>query len=199
MVGEHADQHNRAGDRERHAEYDAGRPAPAKQVRDDGAERCGDGALRDRPGNGDASHGKQFFDVKLKADAEHQQDDADLGELFGDFRVGDEPGCVRTHQRAGKEIADDRGQPCSLREVTQDQGGRKAAGERQDQIEVVHGRIVLRGLALLLAEHALVPPRGEERREDRGDDDRRGDLHRGRFGNRRVGRVRHGDGLRHGR
>ena len=199
MVGEHADQHNRARDRERHAENDASRPAPAKQARDDGSERRGSCALRDRPGNGDAPHGKQFFHVKLKAHAEHQEDDPDLGELFGDFRVGDKPGSMRANQRAGNEVADDRGEPGALREVTQDQGGRKAARKRQDQIQVVHEPIVLRRLARLLAKHALVPPRGEERSEDGGDNDRRGDLHGGRFGNRRVGRVCHGDGLGYGR
>jgi hypothetical protein len=38
--------------------------------------------------------------VKLQADAEHQQDDADLGELLGDFGVGDKSRRVRAHERA---------------------------------------------------------------------------------------------------
>ena len=35
------------------------------------------------PGNGDAPDGEQLLDVELQADAEHEQDDADLGELRG--------------------------------------------------------------------------------------------------------------------
>jgi hypothetical protein len=45
--------------------------------------------------------------VKLQADAEHQQDDADFGELFGQRGVGDETGGVRSDERAGDEITDD--------------------------------------------------------------------------------------------
>ena len=102
VIGEHADEHDGARDRERHAEDDPRRPAPAEPTRDDGAEQRGDGALRDGAGNGDTPDGQQFFDVELQADAEHQQDDADFGELFGDFRVGDEARRVRTDQRAGQ-------------------------------------------------------------------------------------------------
>ena len=118
--------------------------------RDDGAEHRGDRALRDGAGNGDPSNGEQFLDVKLQADAEHQQDDADLGELLGDLRVGDESRRVRTDQRAREQIADDRRQARALREVAENQRGREAAGERQDQIEVVHRRIVLRQIDLAL-------------------------------------------------
>ena len=138
------------------------------------APRSGDGA-----GNRDTSNGEQLFDVKLKADAEHQQNDADFGKLFGDFRVGDESGSVRADQSAGKQIADDRGEAGAMCEVTQNQGGGEAAGQRQDQIQVVHRRIVLRQIHLsrcrglgdrrfrrtaqgcfarLLASHPFVPP-----------------------------------------
>ena len=61
----------------------------------------------DRAGHRDAPHGEQFLDVELQADAEHQQDDADLGELLGEVRVGDEARRVRPDQRAGEQVADD--------------------------------------------------------------------------------------------
>ena len=44
-------------------------------------------------------------------------------------------------------------------------------------------------LRCLLANHPLVPPRREQRRQNRGDDDRCGDLHRCGFCDRRVGCV----------
>ena len=80
------------------------RPAPADQsqpndARQQRAEHRGDGALRDRAGNGDAADGEQLLEMELQADAEHQQDDADLGQLLGEVRVGDEARRVRADQR----------------------------------------------------------------------------------------------------
>ena len=56
-----------------------------------------------------------------RPDAEHEQDDADLGELLGQRRVGDEAGRVRPDQRARQQVADDRRQAEALREEAQDQ------------------------------------------------------------------------------
>ena len=56
----------------------------------------------------------------------------DLGELFGDFGVGDEPRCVRTHECARQEIADYRRKTCSPCEVPQDQRGGEPSGKRED-------------------------------------------------------------------
>ncbi len=50
---------------------------------------------------------EQVVEVKLKSDAEHQKDDADLGQLVRQFLVGDEAGCVRSNGETGKKIADD--------------------------------------------------------------------------------------------
>ena len=89
---------------------------------------CSDGA-----GNGDAPHGQQFLEVELQADAEHQQDDADFGELLGEMRVGDEAGRVGTDDDAGEQVADDRRQAEPLRDVADDQRGAEAGRERQDE------------------------------------------------------------------
>ncbi len=174
----------------------AGQLHPNHRARS-GAQNGGHDALRDGSWNCDASNGEQFFDMELEADAEHQQDDADFCELFGNLRIGDKSRRVRTDQCARKQIPDDGRQARAVREVAQDQGGREAACKRENQIQVVHGPIVLRRLALLLSDHPFVPPRGEQRCEDRGDDDRRGDLHCRRFGDRRVGGVGHRDSLGH--
>ena len=42
-----------------------------------------DQALAHGAGHGDPPHGEQLLEVEVQADAEHQQDDADLGELVG--------------------------------------------------------------------------------------------------------------------
>ena len=44
----------------------------------------------------------------MQADAEHQQNDADLGELVGKAGVGDEAWRVRADQHAGYQIAEKR-------------------------------------------------------------------------------------------
>jgi hypothetical protein len=44
----------------------------------------------------------------VQADAEHQQDDADLGQLVGHALVGDEARRERPDQHAGKEVAHQR-------------------------------------------------------------------------------------------
>ena len=49
-----------------------------------------DEGLADGPRDGDAPHGEQVPEREVDADAEHQQDHADLGELGGDRGVGDE-------------------------------------------------------------------------------------------------------------
>ena len=46
--------------------------------------------------------------MKMETHAEHEQNDPELGELFGDVRVGDETRCERPDQHAGEEVADDR-------------------------------------------------------------------------------------------
>jgi hypothetical protein len=42
----------------------------------------------------------------MQADAKHQQDDADLGELVGDGLVRHVARGERSHQHAGQQIAD---------------------------------------------------------------------------------------------
>jgi hypothetical protein len=73
-------------------------------------------------------YGEQFFDVELEANAEHQQNDADLRKLFRHRCVGDEAGCVRTHQRARQQVTHNRRQSKTLREKTQYEGRAEASG-----------------------------------------------------------------------
>ncbi len=134
VVGQHANQHDGARDGQRHPEHEPRGPAPAERVREQRAERRGHRALPDRAGHRDAPHREQVLDVEVQADAEHQQDDADLGQLLGEARVGDEARRVRPDEQAGQQIADDRRQPEPVRDVAQDERRRQAAGERQDQV-----------------------------------------------------------------
>ena len=150
VVREHAGEDDRARDRNGEAEDDAGGPTPTEPVHHGGAEGGGHDALHDGSGDGDVFDGEQLFEVKLQADAEHQQDDADLGELLGHGDVGDEAGGVRADDDAGEQVADDGGEPDALREVTEGEGRDKAAGEREDEIDVVHRRVGARSVGRVL-------------------------------------------------
>jgi hypothetical protein len=76
--------------------------------------------------------------MKLQADAEHKEDDADLGQLFGDVAVGHKAGRVRTHERAGQQVAHDGREAGPLRQVAEHERGGERAGQRQDEIKVMH-------------------------------------------------------------
>ncbi len=78
--------------------YPATRAAPAPSA--NAVPPADEGA-----GYRDAAYGEQFIDVKLKADAEHEQDDADVGKLLGQARVGHEPGRIGTNHHSGEEVA----------------------------------------------------------------------------------------------
>jgi hypothetical protein len=138
VVRQHANENDRARDRQRDAEYDPGSEAPACRLRDDGSERRGGSTLSDGAGNRDSTNGKELFDVELQADAKHQQDDADLGELLGQGAIGDEPGRVRADQNASDQIPDNRRKPQPLRDEPASERGNKAGGQREDQIEAMH-------------------------------------------------------------
>ena len=110
-----------------------------KAVRGDRAERRSRPRFaRSRPGMAIAPDGQQLVEVELQPDAEHQQDDADFRELFGDLRVGDEAGRVGPDDDAGQQIADDGRQAEALRDVAEEQRRAEAAGERQDEAGFLH-------------------------------------------------------------
>jgi hypothetical protein len=76
--------------------------------------------------------------MKLQADAEHEEDDADLGQLLGDVGVGHEAGRVRTDERARQQVPNDRREARTLREIPEEEGRGEVAGQRQDEIKVMH-------------------------------------------------------------
>ena len=61
-------------------------------------------------GQGHPPHGEQLLEVELQADAEHQQDDADLGELVRQVLIGDEAGRLGPDDESGDEVSHDGGE-----------------------------------------------------------------------------------------
>ena len=133
---QHAQHHHGARDRERDAENETGSKRPAEPPADAHAERHGDQSLRHRARNGDGAHRQQVLGREVQADAEHQENDADLGELIGDILVGDEARRERPDEDAGDEIADERRQLEAVRDDAEAEGEHEAerdgGNERRD-------------------------------------------------------------------
>ncbi len=116
---ERAQQHDRACDRQRQPEHEAGAETPAPQARNADAEYRRSRHLHDGARQRDLAYRKQIVEREMKANAEHQQHDADLGELSGDLEIRDIPRRGRTENDARNQVTDDRRQPQPYRDETQ--------------------------------------------------------------------------------
>ena len=76
----------------------------------------------------------------MQADAEHQQDHADFGELQRETGVGDEAGRVRADGDAGEKIADDRRQTEPLGEESESEGKHQGPHDGGDERGVMGHR-----------------------------------------------------------
>lgn len=70
----------------------------------------------------------------METDAEHQQHDADLGQLARQVLIGHEARGLPAHRDAGQQIAHDRRKAQPLRDVAEHQRRGQAAGERHHQM-----------------------------------------------------------------
>jgi hypothetical protein len=109
-------------------------------VRQERAEPRGDGDLHDGAGHGDAPYGEQIGDGEVQPDAEHEEDDADLGELRRQPGVGDVAGGERAHGDARQQVADERGQMESRRDQAEQKRQAEPGGDRRDEGGLVRHR-----------------------------------------------------------
>ena len=87
----------------RETEHQAGAERPAQQHARAPMPSSGrDRDLHDRARDRDRLHLQQIVEREMQADAEHQQDDADFGELVGDLLVGHIARRERPDQDAGQ-------------------------------------------------------------------------------------------------
>ena len=89
-VLERARENNGAGDRERQAVDDPAADGESEHPAHQRAEAPDDNHLRQSAGDRDVAHGEQVGERKMEPDAEHQEDDADIGELRRQPLIGDE-------------------------------------------------------------------------------------------------------------
>ena len=76
----------------------------------------------------------------MKPDAEHQKDDADLGQFGGKALVGDEARRERTNRDAREQIADDRRNAKPLSQGAKDERQGEANDNGGDQRRIVRHR-----------------------------------------------------------
>ncbi|HEX2344385.1 MAG TPA: hypothetical protein VHI98_28185 [Vicinamibacterales bacterium] len=86
--------------------------------------------------------------MKLHADVEHQEDDADFGELLGERAVGGESRRLRADHHAREEIPHDRRQPKPLGDVAEHEGRSETAGCRQDEVCTMHSALPIQDCRL---------------------------------------------------
>ena len=78
----------------------------------------------------------------MQADAEHQQDDADLGEFRRQRLVGDEARRERPDENAGDQVADQRGNAETVGEGAEDEGQPQTGDDRCDKRRLMRHRLV---------------------------------------------------------
>ena len=128
-----ADQDDGAGNGEREAEHEAGDGRPAERPGEAGAHQGRDGDLPDGARDGDARDREQILQGEVQAHAEHQQDDADLGEFGSEGRIGVEARRVGTDQDAGQQVADQRLYPQPLGDQAEHEGEHQTRSDRRNE------------------------------------------------------------------
>ncbi len=128
-----ADQHDGAGDREREAEDEARLRRPAQRPGKPGAHQGCNGDLADSAGHGDACDGEQVLHGEVKADTEHQQDDADFRQLCRQSRIGSEARRIGADHDAGQQVANQGLNAQPLGDETEDEGEHQTRSNGGDE------------------------------------------------------------------
>jgi hypothetical protein len=95
-----------ARDRKCQAENKACLNRPAEPPPETKSHQCCDRDLADRARDGGRSDGQQILEREMKSDAKHEQNDADLGQLWCQLGIGDVAGRRRSDQHARQQITD---------------------------------------------------------------------------------------------
>jgi hypothetical protein len=119
------------------AEHQAGSDRPAERPSERHPEERGDGHLPDSAGQGDGLYGQEVLEREVEPHPEHQQDDADLGELRGEFLVSDVAWREGSDQHARQKIPHQRREPKPMSDCAKDEGEPEAGDDGSDEGGVV--------------------------------------------------------------
>lgn len=79
--------------------------------------------------------------MEAKPDTEQEQDDADLGELFGNVAIRGEAWRERADENAGEDVSDNRRNLQPLRDEATNERGREPASKGREDVELTHGAL----------------------------------------------------------
>ena len=74
---------------------------------------------------------------EMQANAEHQQHDADLGQLSGNDAIGDEAGGEGADRHPRDQVADQRGQAQAIGEEAEEERQGKTDGDGGDERDIM--------------------------------------------------------------
>jgi hypothetical protein len=109
-LGEQFGEHRRRGHGQRATERDAFLPAELQGSDDGGDHGDGHQDLQQAETEDDALHRVQLGQRELEADREHQEDDAELGQMLHAADAADQIERMRADHRADQQIAEHRRQ-----------------------------------------------------------------------------------------
>jgi hypothetical protein len=110
-LGEHLGDDRGRAHRPRGAERQSGLPAEPEERKDDDRSRGGDRDLREAEAEHRPAHRLQLREAELEPDGEHQEHDAEFGEVPGLDALRDPRERVRADRHADQQVAEDRRQP----------------------------------------------------------------------------------------
>jgi hypothetical protein len=137
MLLQSAQQHHRAGDRQREAEHQAAADGPAPVVGEPHAKRRGDRDLQHRAGQRHLAHGPQVVERKVQADAEHHQHHADFSQLAGQRGIRHKARRGRADDNARSEITHQRRQLQARCKITEQEASSQCGGDGGNQADIV--------------------------------------------------------------
>jgi hypothetical protein len=140
VVDQDAREDDGAGHRDGDADDQPFGGADAECKTSEQSQERGEGNLANGAGDGNSPYGPQVAEVKVKAHAEHKQDDANLSKLPRGFDVGAEARSVGSQNDASQQISDNGGQSQPLCDEPQDERQAEADREVHQEGNVVHRR-----------------------------------------------------------
>jgi hypothetical protein len=127
------EQNDRAGDRQSEPEHDAGADGPPHEEREAEAHGGSDSDLDNGAGHSNRANRQKVLEREVQPNPEHQQDDAELGELAGQFLIRDEAGREGSDRHPREQIAHERRKAEPMSDCPKHEGEAEAADDRRDK------------------------------------------------------------------
>ncbi len=136
-LGKHLGNDCRRTHRQGPAQRESRRPAKAQKLQREHTRDGGDRHLHETESEHDSAHRLELRQAEFESDREHQEDDAELGEMAGLGRLRHPRERVRTHGDADQQVAENRRQ---ADETADDDDNDRCPEQHQDQLQRLRHR-----------------------------------------------------------